>query len=120
MEFVEVIKYIIIAALAIAVLAIIAKHIHVVKQSHAYVIERLGAFRAVWGVGFHILTPFIDRIAKKVSLKEQVLVSVVSVVVSVTAGATFSAETSSFTVSAPGTTFVLSCKRAALPESSLR
>ena len=69
----EYIRYIIIAAIAIAVLAIIAKHIHVVKQSHAYVIERLGAFQAVWGVGFHILTPFIDRIAKRVSLKEQVL-----------------------------------------------
>ena len=67
------VKYIIIAAVAIVVLAVIGKHIHVVKQSHAYVIERLGAFRAVWGVGFHILTPFIDRIAKKVSLKEQVL-----------------------------------------------
>ena len=69
----EYVKYIIIAAVAIVVLAIIGKHIHVVKQSHAYVIERLGAFRAVWGVGFHILTPFIDRIAKRVSLKEQVL-----------------------------------------------
>ena len=67
------IKYIIVAVVAIIVLIVIGKHIHVVKQSHAYVIERLGAFRAVWGVGFHILTPFIDRIAKRVSLKEQVL-----------------------------------------------
>ena len=67
------VPYILLAAVVILVLAIIAKHIHVVKQSHAYVIERLGAFRAVWGVGFHVLTPFIDRIAKKVTLKEQVL-----------------------------------------------
>ena len=66
-------KYGIIAVVVLAVLGVIAKHIHVVKQSHAYVIERLGAFRAVWGVGFHVLTPFIDRIAKKVTLKEQVL-----------------------------------------------
>ena len=67
------VPYILLAAVVILVLAIIAKHIHVVKQSHAYVIERLGAFRAVWGVGFHVLPPFIDRIAKKVTLKEQVL-----------------------------------------------
>ena len=67
------VKYIIIAAVVLVILGVIAKHIHVVKQSHAYVIERLGAFRSVWGVGFHVLTPFIDRIAKKVTLKEQVL-----------------------------------------------
>ncbi len=73
MEFTEVFKYIVIAAIALVVLVIIGKHIHVVKQSHAYVIERLGAFRAVWGVGIHVLTPFVDRISKRVSLKEQVL-----------------------------------------------
>ena len=67
------VKYIIIAAVVLIVVGIIAKHIHVVKQSHAYVIERLGAFKAVWGVGIHVLTPFFDRISKKVSLKEQVL-----------------------------------------------
>ena len=73
MEFTEVFKYIVIAAIALVVLVIIGKHLHVVKQSHAYVIERLGAFRAVWGVGIHVLTPFVDRISKRVSLKEQVL-----------------------------------------------
>ena len=66
-------QYLIIAAVALVILVILGKHIHVVKQSHAYVIERLGAFRSVWGVGFHVLTPFIDRIAKRVTLKEQVL-----------------------------------------------
>ena len=66
-------KYIIAAAIVLVVLGIIAKHIHVVKQSHAYVIERLGAFKTVWGVGIHVLTPFFDRISKKVTLKEQVL-----------------------------------------------
>ena len=69
----EIYQYVILAAIVLIVLGVIAKHIHVVKQSHAYVIERLGAFRTVWGVGFHVLTPFIDRIAKKVTLKEQVL-----------------------------------------------
>ena len=69
----ELYQYIIIAAVILVIVGILAKHIHVVKQSHAYVIERLGAFRSVWGVGFHVLTPFIDRIAKKVTLKEQVL-----------------------------------------------
>ncbi len=52
---------------------IIISNIKVVQQSNAYVIERLGAFRAVWGVGLHLKVPFFDRIARKVSLKEQVL-----------------------------------------------
>ena len=52
---------------------IIIKNIAVVQQSRAYVIERLGAFQAVWGVGLHFKVPFIDRIARRVSLKEQVL-----------------------------------------------
>ena len=64
-----------IAFLSIAVIVAIylLRRIRVVKQSQAYVIERLGAFRAVWPVGLHFLTPFFDRIAKVVSLKEQVL-----------------------------------------------
>ena len=44
-----------------------------VQQSRAYVVERLGAFHSVWGVGMHFKVPFIDRVARKVSLKEQVL-----------------------------------------------
>ena len=44
-----------------------------VQQSRAYVVERLGAFHSVWSVGMHFKVPFIDRIARKVSLKEQVL-----------------------------------------------
>ena len=54
-------------------LIIVIRNIVVVQQSRAYVIERLGAFQAVWGVGLHVKIPFIDRIAKRVSLKEQVL-----------------------------------------------
>ena len=52
---------------------IIITNIAVVQQSRAYVIERLGAFHEVWSVGLHFKVPFIDRIARRVSLKEQVL-----------------------------------------------
>ena len=52
---------------------IIISNISVVQQSRAYVVERLGAFHSVWGVGMHFKVPFIDRVARKVSLKEQVL-----------------------------------------------
>jgi len=52
---------------------IIVSNIAVVQQSRAYVIERLGAFQTVWSVGLHFKVPFIDRIARRVSLKEQVL-----------------------------------------------
>ena len=63
-----------IAALAVILLLIIViSNIHIVQQSRAYVIERLGAFTKVWQVGIHVKVPFIERVAKKVSLKEQVL-----------------------------------------------
>ncbi len=52
---------------------IVIRNIVVVQQSRAYVIERMGAFQQVWGVGLHFKVPFIDRIARRVSLKEQVL-----------------------------------------------
>ena len=64
---------IIIAAVVLAVITIIVSNIAVVQQSRAYVIERLGAFHEVWGVGLHMKVPFLDRIARRVSLKEQVL-----------------------------------------------
>ena len=57
----------------ILALIIAVSSISVVQQSRAYVIERLGAFHSVWGVGMHLKVPFIDRIARRVSLKEQVL-----------------------------------------------
>ena len=63
----------IIAAVVIIALIIIISNITVVQQSKAYVIERLGAFQSVWGVGIHFKIPFIDRIARRVSMKEQVL-----------------------------------------------
>ena len=57
----------------VVILVLVISNIAIVQQSYAYVIERLGAFHKVWGVGPHIKVPFIDRIARKVSLKEQVL-----------------------------------------------
>lgn len=59
--------------LIILLFVILISNIAVVQQSRAYVIERLGAFHTVWGVGLHFKVPFIDRIARRVSLKEQVL-----------------------------------------------
>ena len=58
--------------LVILVLVVLISNIHVVQQSRAYVVERLGAFYSVWNVGLHFKVPFIMRVAKKVSLKEQV------------------------------------------------
>ena len=63
----------IILALIVIIFIVIIRCIVVVQQSKAYVIERLGAFQAVWGVGLHFKLPFFDRIARRVSMKEQVL-----------------------------------------------
>ena len=64
---------IIVLAFVLVIFAILISNIAVVQQSRAYVIERLGAFHSVWGVGLHFKVPFIDRVARRVSLKEQVL-----------------------------------------------
>ena len=64
---------IIVGSIVLVLFLIIISNISVVQQSRAYVIERLGAFQSVWGVGLHFKVPFIDRIARRVSLKEQVL-----------------------------------------------
>ena len=60
------------AILVVLILILIVSNIHIVQQSKAYVVERLGAFHSVWGVGLHLKVPFIERVVKKVSLKEQV------------------------------------------------
>lgn len=65
--------YVIIAAIALIILLIIINNVKIVPQAHAYVVERLGAYYATWGTGIHFKIPFIDRISKKVSLKEQVI-----------------------------------------------
>ena len=59
--------------LLVLLIILIIRNIHIVQQSRAYVIERMGAFHTVWQVGLHFKVPFIDRVAKKLSLKEQVL-----------------------------------------------
>ncbi len=55
------------------IIAIVISSIKIVGQAQAYVVERLGAYQGTWGVGVHFMVPFIDRVAKKVSLKEQVV-----------------------------------------------
>ena len=59
--------------LAIIIILIIIKNFQIVPQSHAYVIERLGAYKTTWSTGLHLKIPFIERVAKRVSLKEQVV-----------------------------------------------
>ncbi|MBR2715509.1 MAG: SPFH/Band 7/PHB domain protein [Ruminococcus sp.] len=60
-------------ALIILLLIVIVRNIKIVPQAHAYVVERLGAYYTTWQTGLHIKVPFIDRIASKISLKEQVV-----------------------------------------------
>ena len=60
-------------ALIIIVLVVVISNIKIVPQANAYIVERLGAYYQTWDTGLHIKIPFIDRIAKKVSLKEQVV-----------------------------------------------
>ncbi|MBS6217286.1 MAG: SPFH/Band 7/PHB domain protein [Clostridiales bacterium] len=64
---------IVLSILGVLLLLILVLNIKFVPQSKAYVIERLGAFHAVWGVGPHFKVPFFERVAKAVSLKEQVV-----------------------------------------------
>lgn len=67
------IGFIIIGAIVLILILIIVNNVKIVPQAHAYVIERLGAYYATWGTGIHFKIPFIDRVSKKVSLKEQVI-----------------------------------------------
>ncbi len=67
----EPIGYIIVLILVFLVLVI--SNIKIVSQANAYVLERLGAYKQTWGVGIHIKIPFIDKVVKKVTLKEQVV-----------------------------------------------
>lgn len=64
---------ILIGVLVVAVIALVATNVRIVPQAQAYVIERLGAYKGTWPVGLHFKIPFIDRIARKVSLKERVI-----------------------------------------------
>ncbi|MBR5441655.1 MAG: SPFH/Band 7/PHB domain protein, partial [Clostridia bacterium] len=66
-------ELIIIAALILALILILVTNIRIVQQAKAVVVERLGAYQSTWSVGLHFKIPFIDRVAKTVSLKEQVV-----------------------------------------------
>ena len=65
--------FIIFLIVCIILIAILAANIRIVPQAEAFVVERLGAYQQTWGVGLHVKVPFIDRVAKKVLLKEQVV-----------------------------------------------
>ena len=62
-----------IAIIIAILLIIIISNIKIVPQAHAYILERLGGYHSTWGVGLHVKIPFIDKIAKRVNLKEQVV-----------------------------------------------
>ena len=64
---------IVLGILLLIILIVVIRNIKIVPQASVYVVERLGTYAGTWETGFHIKTPFIDRIAKKVSLKEQVV-----------------------------------------------
>jgi len=63
----------VITALIILAIIIIVSCIKIVPQAHAYIVERLGAYQATWSVGLHFKMPFLDKVAKRVLLKEQVV-----------------------------------------------
>ena len=65
--------FIILIVLFIVILILLASCIRIVPQAHALVVERLGAYLGTWSVGVHFLVPFVDRVAKRVILKEQVV-----------------------------------------------
>ena len=65
--------FIIIAILFLLVIAILIKNIRIVQQAKAFVVESLGAYQTTWNVGLHFKIPFIERVAKVISLKEQVV-----------------------------------------------
>ena len=68
----KIILYVILGIVVIVLLSILAMTIRIVPQSNAYVVERLGAYNRTCNVGIHILLPILDRVANRVSLKEQV------------------------------------------------
>ena len=69
----SIITLVLIVIVALIIVSVIAFAIRIVPQSKAYVVERIGAYNRTCGVGLHILVPFLDRVANKVSLKEQVV-----------------------------------------------
>lgn len=68
-----IVGFIVLGIIILILLIILISNVKIVPQAHAYVIERLGTYNATWGTGLHVKIPFIDKISKKVSLKEQVV-----------------------------------------------
>ena len=66
------IAFIVVLAVVIFVVVSLARAVRIVPQSQAYVVERLGRFQAVMQGGFHLLVPFVDRVAARIDLREQV------------------------------------------------
>lgn len=64
---------IVVAVILLIILIAIISNVKIVPQAHAYVVERLGAYHSTWGTGLHVKIPFIDKVSRKVSLKEQVV-----------------------------------------------
>ena len=64
---------IVIAIILLIILIAIISNVKIVPQAHAYVVERLGAYHSTWGTGLHVKIPFINKVSRKVSLKEQVV-----------------------------------------------
>ena len=62
---------VVVLVLLILIVLILASCVKIVPQAYAYVVERLGAYQGTWSVGLHIKMPLIDRVAKKINLKEQ-------------------------------------------------
>ena len=66
-------SFIIAAVIVIVVLIVIVRNIKIVPQAHAFIVERLGGYQNTWSVGIHFKVPIIDKVARKVLLKEQVM-----------------------------------------------
>lgn len=73
MDIGSLISFFVVIVLVVIVIALIATNIRIVPQAHAYVVERLGAYNATWQVGLHFKIPLIDKVARRVSLKENVI-----------------------------------------------
>ena len=69
----QIVGTVLVIILIIFILLILASCIKIVPQAQALVVERLGAYMGTWGVGIHFKAPFIDRVAKRITLKEQVV-----------------------------------------------
>ena len=65
--------FIVVLLLIVVILIVLVANIKIVPQATVYVVERLGAYYATWETGLHFKVPFIDRVAKRVSMKEQVV-----------------------------------------------